>query len=227
MNSHVQLSELFISCRTNADENSLLPHKRARHEVSSSEQRCSHLLTTCSGASSSDECVILTHSAVCNCSQVSGCQIISNRLTVVCFRWLCPRVCHLSSEWRAQRVWIREQMMTAYLQKASTVYHTVKKKNVFSLRSSVDHHVSIRPWYLTTAFTPKSVCPVRHRLTVQPVSIAPTPHWHLQPCQLESPSHTANANGRRAAIGSDGVTWSGWQDQPGVRRDSLCRWLFQ
>ena len=51
-----------------------------------------------------------------------------------------------------------------------------KERNVFSLHWSVDHRVSIRPWCLTTAFTPKSVCPVRHRLTVQPVSVAPTPH---------------------------------------------------
>lgn len=59
---------------------------------------------------------------------------------------------------------------------------------------------------LKAAFTPKSVCPVRHRLTVQPVPVPPSPHRHLQPRQLESPSHTANANGRGAAIGSDGVT---------------------
>lgn len=150
------------------------------------------------------------------------------------FRWLCRRVCHHFSEWRAQRVWLREQMTTACLQKVLTVYHMVKtsdlhdEQNVF-LCPPLQQIImfAIRSWYMKTAFTLKSVCPVRHQLTVQPVSIPPSPHRHLQPCQLESPSHTANANGWGAAISTDGVTWSGWQDQPKVRRNSLYRWLFQ
>lgn len=47
---------------------------------------------------------------------------------------------------------------------------------------------------------------VRRQLTVQPVSTPPLSHGHFQPCQLESPSHTANVNGRRAAVGAHGVT---------------------
>lgn len=49
------------------------------------------------------------------------------------------------------------------------------------------------------------VCPARNPLTVQPVPIPSSPHRHLQRRQLESPSHTTNAHGRRLAIGSDGV----------------------
>lgn len=65
-------------------------------------------------------------------SQISGHlsvnlnSFIGAKLTVMCFRWSCPRVCRHFSAWRAQRVWPRGQMMTAYLQKASTACHTVK-----------------------------------------------------------------------------------------------------
>lgn len=74
---------------------------------------------------------------------------------------------------------------------------------------------------------PKCVCPVRHRLTVQSGSIPSPPQRHLQPHQLESPSHAANTNGWRPAIGSDGVTWSGSQAQPRVRGNTLNRWPFR
>ena len=48
------------------------------------------------------------------------------QLTVMFFRVWCLRVSHHFSEWRAQRPWPREQTMTVYLQRASTVYHMVK-----------------------------------------------------------------------------------------------------
>lgn len=191
------VNTLLSSHRTNADEGSPLSQKRVRHEVSFSEQ-------------------LLLTSVLCKSDLVSIHFLV---LSYTLMRFRGQKACHRFSGWRARRVWSRGQTMTAWLQKASTVHHMVKWIHIFS----------VTEWYYEdSVFTPTShSSTIRHGLPVQPVSIAPAPQRRLQPRQLEPPSHTANANGWGAAIGSDGVTWSGWEAQPRVSGNSLHRWLFR
>lgn len=86
--------------------------------------------------------------------------------------------------------------MTVHLQRAPTGHRMVREPRP-------DKSNALFCPCASSATQPVSV---RRQLPVQPVSTPPLPHGHLQPCQLESPSHTANANGRRAAVGAHGVT---------------------